>query len=65
MEVVGVITVGIYSSFSELGEWSLLPRDPNRGVHSHRSGGIGDIKNPGESITHGANQQLSCGSSVR
>ena len=55
MEVVGVITVDIYSSFSELEEWSVPPRDPNRGVHSHRSGGISDIKHPGESITHGAN----------
>ena len=56
MEVVGVITVGIYSSFSGLEEWSVPPRDPNRGVHSHRSGGIGDIKDPGEGITHEANQ---------
>ena len=55
MEVVGVITVGIYCSFSELEEYSVPPRDPNRGVHSHRSDGIGDIENPGESITHGAN----------
>ena len=62
---MGIITVGIYSRFGELEEWCVPPRDPNRGVHSHRSGGIGDIKNPGESITHGANQQLSCGSSVR
>ena len=56
MEVVGTITVGIYSSFSELEEWCVPPRDLNRGVHSHRSGVIGDIKNPGEGITHRANQ---------
>ena len=56
MQVVGVITVGIYSSFSELEEWCVPPRDPNRGVHSHRFGGIGDIKDPGEGITHGANE---------
>ena len=31
MQVVGVITVGIYSSFSELEEWCVPPRDPNRG----------------------------------
>ena len=65
MEVVGVITVDIYSSFSELEEWSVPPRDPNRGVHSHRSGGTGDIKDPGEGVTHGANQYLGGGSSVR
>ena len=53
---MGVITVGIHSSFSELEEWCVPPRDPNGGVHSHRSGGIGDNKDPGEGITHGANQ---------
>ena len=65
MEVGSVITVGIYISFSELEERSVPPRDSNREVHSHCSGWIGDIKNPGESITHGAIQQLSCGRSVR
>ena len=56
MEVVDVITVGLYSSFSELEEWSVPPRDPNRGVHSHRSGGIGDIKDPGGSSVRGGGE---------
>ena len=56
MQVVGIITVGIYSSFSELEEWCVPPRDLNRGVNSHRFGGIDYIKDPGEGITHGANQ---------
>ena len=56
MQVVGVIPVGINSSFGELEEWCIPPRDPNRGVHSHRSGGVGNVKDPREGITHGANQ---------
>ena len=65
MQVVGAIPVGINSSFGELEEWCIPPRDPNRGVHRHRPGGVGDVKDPREGITHGANQQLSRSCSVR
>ena len=56
MQVVGVIPVGIDSSFGEFEEGCIPPRDPNGGIRSNRSGGIGDIKDPRKGVTHRANQ---------
>ena len=54
MEVIGVIAVADDGGFDKFKEGGVPSRHPNGGMHSDRPGGIGDVENPGEGITHGA-----------
>ena len=53
MKVMGVIAVADYGGFDKFKEGRVPSRDPNGGMHSDRPGGIGDVENPREGITHG------------
>ena len=52
MKVIGVIAVAVYGGLDKFKEWRMPPRDPNGGIHSDRPGGVGDVENPREGITH-------------
>ena len=47
MEVMGVIAVADDGGFDKF-------KDGRGGMHNDRPGGIGDVENPREGITHGA-----------
>ena len=64
MQIVGIITIKGDRGFGQFQKRRVPSGDPNGRSQSHRSSGIGDIKDSGEGITHGANQQLSCSGSI-
>ena len=51
---MGVIAVADDGGFDKSKEGRVPSRHPNGGMHSDRPGGIGDVENPREGITHGA-----------
>ena len=55
MQIVGIITIKSYYGFGQFQKGCVPSGDPNGRGQSNRSRGIGDIKDSGKGITHGAN----------
>ena len=56
VQVVGIVAVRSYSGFGQFQERCVPSVDPNWRGQSDRSRWVGDIKDSGKCIAHGANQ---------